>query len=288
MFMRAGTAESYQERVLRALVYLQNRLDDPVDLDQLASVACFSPYHFHRIFRGVTGEPLMEHIRRLRLERAAQRLKSTNRAVTDIAFEAGYETHEAFTRAFRSMFGDSPSGFRESRGAAPNAAPAIVKAANGDSIAVRVERTPAMRVAFVRHIGAFADVGSAWSTLIAWAGMRGLFGPHTRALGIIHDDPDITTPEKLRYDAAVTMAREIAPEGSVGVQEIPAGEYAVAQHRGPYDRISATYARMCGEWLASSGRELASAPALEFYLNTPQTTKPEDLLTDAYLPLSPP
>jgi AraC family transcriptional regulator len=126
---------------------------------------------------------------------------------------------------------------------------------------------------------------------MTWTAMRGLLGSHTRALGIIHDDPDITASEKLRYDAAVTIApdsaREMRPEGSVGVQEIPACEYAIAQHRGPYDRISTTYARRCGEWLASSGRELASAPALEFYLNTPQNTKPEDLLTDAHLPLSP-
>lgn len=291
MLMREGTAESYRERVLRAQVYLQSRLDEPVDLDQLASVACFSPYHFHRIFRGITGEPLMEHVRRLRLERAAQRLKSTDRPVTDIAFEAGYETHEAFTRAFRTMFGDSPTGYRDSRASLARQAEGPSAELSGEkpnkAIEVRVENIPAMRVAFVRHIGKFSDVGATWSTLMGWVGMRGLFGPHTRAIGIIHDDPDITAPDKLRYDAAVTIVSEIAAEGSVGIQEIPACEYAIARHRGPYDDISATYARMCGDWLASSGRELASAPALEFYLNSPLTAKPEDLLTDACLPLSP-
>jgi len=120
---------------------------------------------------------------------------------------------------------------------------------------------------------------------MAFAGMRGLFGAHTRAVGIIHDDPDITVPEKLRYDAAVTIVTEVVPEGAIGVQELAGGEYAMARHRGPYERISETYARMCGEWLPASGRELAAAPALEFYLNAPQFTKPEDLLTDACLPL---
>jgi AraC family transcriptional regulator len=281
--MRPGTAESYRERVLRAQVYLQSRLDEPVDLNELASVACFSPYHFHRIFRGITGEPLMEHIRRLRLERAAQRLKSTDRAVIDIALEAGYETHEAFTRAFRAMFGNSPTGFRED---AEDQEIIKLDGGRGRRIDVRVEKIPAMRVAFVRHLGPFENVGPVWSALMAFAGMRGLFGPHTRALGIIHDDPDITAPEKLRYDAAVTIVKDVAPEGSIGIQEIPACEYAIAQHRGPYDGISETYARMCGNWLPTSGRELASAPAIEFYLNTPQTTKPEDLLTNACLPLT--
>jgi AraC family transcriptional regulator len=286
MLMRESTAESYRERVLRAQVYLQSRLDEPVDLDEVASVACFSPYHFHRIFRGITGEPLMEHMRRLRLERAAQRLKSTERSVIDIALEAGYETHEAFTRAFRAMFGDSPTGFRENRPVARGEVAVKSRSDRGD-FAVKIERFPATKVAFVRHIGSFEDVGPAWSTLMTWAGMRGMFGLHTRAIGIIHDDPDITDPERLRYDAAVTILQDVAAEGSVGVQEIPACEYAIARHRGPYNQISETYARICGEWLASSNRELASSPALEFYLNTPQTTKPEDLLTDACLPLSP-
>jgi AraC family transcriptional regulator len=273
--VRASTTEAYYERILRTLVFIQQHLDEELDLETLAGVACFSSFHFHRIFRGMVGESVAEHIRRLRLERAAQRLKSTERPVTDIAFEAGYEAHEAFTRAFRARFGNSPSEFRDTHPLPEGREP----------ISVTVQRFEAMKVAFVRHVGPFHEVGSAWGTVMAFAGMRGLFGAHTRAIGIIHDDPDITAPEKLRYDAAVTIVTEIQPEGAIGVQEIPAREYVVARHRGPYERISETYARICGEWLPASGRELAAAPALEFYLNAPQFTKPEDLLTDACLPL---
>jgi AraC family transcriptional regulator len=273
--MRPATVESYYERILRALVHIQEHLEDPLDLDTLARIACFSPYHFHRIFRGLVGETLADHIRRLRLEKAAQRLKSTERPVTDIAFEAGYAAHEAFTRAFRARFGASPSGFRESRADAPAQEP----------IAVKVEKLPAMRVAFVRHVGPFNEVGEAWGTLMGWAGMRGMFGAHTRAIGVSHDDPDITAPEQLRYDAAVTVLGDVRAEGVIGIQELRAGDYAIARHRGPYQRIGETYARMCGEWLPASGRELAAAPALEFYLIAPQTTRPEDLLTDTCLPL---
>ncbi len=277
--MRPSTVESYYERILRALVHIQQHLEeqreDPLDLNALAHVACFSPYHFHRIFRGLVGETVADHVRRLRLERAAQRLKSTGRPVTDIAFEAGYEAHEAFTRAFRARFGASPSGFRESR-------PEIEKL---EPIAVRIEKLPAMRVAFVRHVGPFKDVGSAWGTLMGWAGMRGLFGPHTMAIGVVHDDPDVTAPEQLRYDASVTVIGDVRPEGVIGIEELASREYAIARHHGPYENISDTYARMCGQWLPSSGRELAAAPSLEFYLNAPQTTRPEDLLTDACLPL---
>jgi AraC family transcriptional regulator len=282
---RANTAESYRERVLRAQMYLQNHLSDAVDLDQLASVACFSPYHFHRIFRGMTGESVMEHVRRLRLERAAQRLKSSDRPVTELAFEAGYESLEAFTRAFRARFGEPPSSFRGNR-AGVGAAP-VALACQERPIEVRIEVIAPMRVAFLRHVGPYNEVGSAWMKLMSWAGMRGLFGPHTRAIGILHDDPDITAPERLRYDAAVTIVSDLKPEGDIGMMDLTGGEYAITRHRGSYDQISSTYARLCGEWLPESGKELASAPALEIYLNNPQMAKPEDLLTDACLPLVP-
>ena len=81
-----------------------------------AAVAHFSPYHFHRIFRGMVGESVKEHVRRLlRLERSAQRLRDSNDAILEIALDAGYESHESFTRAFRAMFGESPSEFRDNR-----------------------------------------------------------------------------------------------------------------------------------------------------------------------------
>src|SRR5438552_3450011 len=112
--MKSRTEETYKERVLRVLLYIQQHLDETIELDELARVAHFSPYHFHRLFRGMVGESVMEHVRRLRLERAAHRLKFTDQPVTRIAFEAGYETHEAFSRAFRATFEQSPSQFRES------------------------------------------------------------------------------------------------------------------------------------------------------------------------------
>ena len=98
--------------MLRVLLHIQRNLDEETPLEDLARVAAFSPYHFHRIFRGMLGESVKEHIRRLRLERSAMRLKHSDTPVTMIAFEAGYESHEAFTRAFRSMRGMTPSQFR--------------------------------------------------------------------------------------------------------------------------------------------------------------------------------
>ena len=97
--MRPDTEQSYRQRILRVLVYLQQHLDEPLPLEDLARVACFSPYHFHRVFRGMVGESVKEHVRRLRLERAAQRLKATGQSVTAIALDdEGLTSAEAFAQ----------------------------------------------------------------------------------------------------------------------------------------------------------------------------------------------
>jgi AraC family transcriptional regulator len=151
---------------------------------------------------------------------------------------------------------------------------------------VRIESVPVMRVAFMRHNGPYRQVGQTWGRLCAWAGPRGLVGPRTVMLGVAHDDPQVTPPEKLRYDACLTVDGRFKPEGDVGVQEVGGGEYAVTTHRGPYDTIGQTVTRLCGEWLPASGREPRPVPMFEIYRNSPQDTAPENLLTDLYLPLA--
>ncbi len=296
--MKTQTQQDYYERVLRVLVYIQQHLDETIELDDLAGVAHFSPYHFHRIFRGMVGESVKEHVRRLRLERAALRLKSSDRPITRIAFEAGFEAHESFTRAFGELFGMSPSKFREARRAAafPATASAVHYVANGQidrftpvkkeqAMDVRIEDVVPMRVAFVRHVGPYVQVGQAWSKLMGWAWPRGLVGPAAKMFGVCHDDPEITPPERLRYDACIPVADQVEPQGEIGVQTIAGGAYAVTTHRGPYEKLGETYARLCGEWVPASGRELRAAPCLELYRNNPQTTPPDELLTDIYMPV---
>ena len=282
--MKTATTTSYHERILRVIVRIQERLDEPLSLDTLAGIACFSPCHFHRVFRALTGEGVHEHVRRLRLERAAQHLKVPERPVTDIAFEAGYESHEAFTRAFHAMFGMSPSEFRDRR-LAPDPSgrqPPVY----GPPPPVEIKTLPPQPIVFLRHVGPYDQVSATWSRLAMWAGMRGLIGPASRFLGISWDDPEITQPDKLRYDAAITLSRPVQPEGDIGVTELGGGDYATLLHKGPYENLSATYREIFGGWLPASGRELRNVPCFELYLNTPQTTRPEELLTMIHVPLA--
>ncbi len=89
-------------------------------------------------------------------------------------------------------------------------------------------------MAFVRHTGPYNECGAAWEKLCSWAEAKGLFGPNTQLLGLCYDDPEVTPPEKIRYDACLTIDTDVRPEGEVGVQEIPGGRYAVTLHQGAF------------------------------------------------------
>jgi AraC family transcriptional regulator len=297
--MRTVTLQDYKRRMLRVLVHIQGHLDEPLRLEDLAGLACFSPYHFHRIFKGMVGESVKEHIRRLRLERAAGQLKIGAAPVTHIALDAGYESHEAFTRSFRAAFGVSPSQFRSSRkGRTLPTAPSGLRYAEGKGASrfktalwrgknmnVKIEHRNPVRVAFMRHVGPYSEVGAVWDKLLPVLGKEGRLGGDTLILGICHDDPEVTPPDKIRYDACVTVDESFVPEADIGVQILDGGDYAVATHFGPYDKLGETYTRLMGGWLPRSGYELRSCPCFEVYLNDPQGTEPEDLLTDIYVPL---
>ncbi len=293
------TKKEHNERILRALVHIQENLDGELSLEVLAGVAGYSPYHFHRVFRGMVGESLSEHVRRLRLERAALRLRRGEQPVTEVALDAGYETHESFTRAFRARFGRAPSDWRKERPEAPppeapsgvhwreDGAPSSLQdqPPADPPGAVRIEARDPIHVAFLRHTGPYDQVGRTWSRLFQWAAIKGLLMRKTEVIGVAHDDPDVTPPDKVRYDACLRVGRPLEPEGHVGFQTIPAAEYAILSHRGPYDTLGEAYVWFCGRWIPESGREMADRPCLEFYLNSPLDTAPESLRTDIYLPL---
>ena len=150
---------------------------------------------------------------------------------------------------------------------------------------VKIEKMPTRTVAYVRHVGPYQDCEPAWERLCNWAGPKGLLGPSTEFIGISHDDPEVTPPEKIRYDACITVAAGITGDGDVSIQEIGGRDCAMAIHTGPYGNLINTYAYICGQWLPKAGREIASAPSIEIYRNHPEDTPEDELVTEVYVPL---
>ena len=93
--------------------YIREHIGEPLDRETLAAVAGFSVPHFHRVFTAHVGENAIGYVRRLRLERAARKLRMGAVDITEVALAAGYDTHAAFSKAFKQQFGLSPSEFRQ-------------------------------------------------------------------------------------------------------------------------------------------------------------------------------
>src|SRR5262249_28477848 len=168
--MKSSTEQDYKQRIVKTLVYIQEHLDDALELDEIATVAAFSRFHFHRIFRGLVGESVKGYVRRLRLERAARNLKTLDKPITQIALESAFESHESFTRAFGEMFGTSPSAYR----AAHTVFPQSPSGAHFNDLGsyhipdygvlppIELKELPAMRLLFLRHVGPYSEVGRSW------------------------------------------------------------------------------------------------------------------------------
>lgn len=277
----------WRERIERARRLIESRLDEEVPLDDLAAAACASVYHFHRVFRGLTGETVREYARRLRLERAAHRLTHGREDILTIALQSGYDSHEAFTRAFKRHFGASPSEFRsEERAARTPTEDSAMK----QSIDVRIEEFPRRRIAFVRHVGPYDGVGQAWGALMKWGWFRMFFGK-AATFGLCYDDPDVTPAERLRYEACMVVSAKTRPKHPVEIREMPAMTCAVALHAGPLNEIGETYARLFAHVAAEpiAGRRwlLGDPPSLERYLCDPRKVKPEDMRTEICMPVTP-
>jgi AraC family transcriptional regulator len=267
------------ERVMRAVVAIERDLNATLSLPELAAHACLSPFHFHRLFAAVVGEPPAEYIRRLRLERAAHELATSRRAVTDIGREAGYGSQSAFTRAFGERFGCAPGVFRE-RERERWAGPVVEQR----KLVGRIERVAPLSVAFVRHVGPYDQVRPVFERLTAWAAARAP-AVEPLLLGLAHDNPSITPAAQLRFDCCIEVTPTMRGEGDVGVTEVCGGEYATAVHRGPFDRLAETYAWLALDFMPRKGRSMRMAPCVEIYLTPPERTPPAELITEVLVPI---
>ena len=273
----------YQERLNRVIEFIHDHLDEEVDLNRLADVACLSPYHWHRIYHAMHGETIAATVRRLRLHRAAGFLANTAMPIETIAEKSGYAGVAAFSRVFANDYGMPPAQYRKEGAHVKFLAQAQTEA--GDAFEVTIKEVPAMQLAASDHRGSYMQIGRAFEPLFGWFAARGLLGPATRSIGVYYDDPFSVAEDDLRSRAGLVVGKDFAFEPPLVETTFGGGRHAVLRHKGPYATMRSAYQWFYGAWLAQSGEEVDDAPVFEEYLNNPRETAPADLLTDIYLPL---
>ena len=294
--------EDYHAKILRVLIRMERDIDRAWTLEELASIASFSPYHFHRVFTSMVGEPVATYLRRIRLEAAAGQLSGTTLPVSEIGASYGYENPEVFSRAFAKRFGISPSRFREiasdieslDRSESGELAwrvaarwRAMLPADDGSEVDAEIVRMPTIRCAFVRAFGPYAKSGpGAWRGLGKWAKKHGIPLDTRQRFSVSHDDPAVADERRLRLDACVEILDDESDlaSGPVCITDVRAGEYARLVHPGHISTIGRTFSRAYGRWLPASGRELRAAPALLQHIG-PRTLTGPSKRTAVLLPL---
>lgn len=277
---------SYERRLSRVTTYLHTHLDQDLDLNKLAEIACMSPYHWHRIYQAVHGESVVATVKRLRLQRAATYLGRTEMSIEQIAEQSGYANLQSFTRIFSAVYGMPPGRYRKEGTHIQFTPSNLIRSKN--MYPVDVKTIPAMPLLCVEHTGPYMGISQSFDILNGCASSRNLFTPETRWIGVFLDDPGAVEETKLRSKACISLPAplpEHALQAPLSLTEVSGGKYAVLHYRGPYSDMQAVYQWLYGTWLPTSGEEAADAPAFEDYLNNPRDTAPAELLTDIYLPL---
>lgn len=266
---------AWAARMERALELISARLDNPPALEELAAAAALSPYHFHRVWRVLTGETVGETLARLRIAAAQQRLAAAEEPITDIAMAAGFATPQSFARAFRRVAGMSPTEFL-SQGLTE----AGVSAPDGD---IRIElREGLTLVAMRRDGGAYKDLNDLFWAVWNWAEAEGKLAGLQGLYGLPFDDPESVPQASLRY--AACLALEGLPEVPPPFERIvlPAGGYAVLRHDGSYEGLEASNQRLMAAVLLS-GREPGEMMLFHHFLDDPEQVAEADLRTDILL-----
>lgn len=284
MAIKQKTRDKYYHMVDKVITYIHKNLDKDLSLEHLAKVACFAPYHFHRIFQSIQGESLKKSIRRIKMQRAAWDLIHTNMEIKKISKRAGYENLNSFKRKFTDNFRMSPDAYREKGKLTIYNIDHPKKEDNG-MYAVEIIDVEDIVIASTNHVGDYINKVEVYDRLITFMNYHDLFKSDTRSFAIFYDDPNSCDARELRSKAGFTVSPDFKDNGEVKKHIIPGGKYAYIVHKGPYAELENTYKWLYGNWLVNSGFEVGEHPPIEEYLNDPRETPPSELLTGIYISL---
>jgi AraC family transcriptional regulator len=302
----SGSITEYTRRLNAVVLYATQHLDGDLSLEILAREACFSPYHFHRIFTSFLGETPADFVKRIRVEKAANLLDlQPSLNITAIALASGFSGPAVFSRSFRDVLGCSPTAWktRKNRKAIRKNSKAQDSGGKYLSVVKKVQRQPKgglpmdvaikelhpLHVAYVANLQGYSEakIGEAWETLCQWAGARNLLGPNAVLVGMSFDNPDITPADRCRYFACIEVPEGTPTGRDVNSMDICGGKHAVFTFNGRKKDIKEVYRQLYGTWLPSSGYQPADRPSYEIYRTTPGD-KPDSVFTmDICVPIEP-
>jgi len=286
--------EHYQARMQRVRDYIDQHLHDDLSLETLSGIAAYSKYHFHRQFTATFGLSVHRYILLARMKRASYRLMRDTHSVTDIALAAGYDAPDAFARAFRQQFGQSPSSFRKSPDWEPwhsaftplddARSKLMQKTFTADDVTIRdVLPTP---VAIMEHRGDPATLAATIQRFIAW---RQSFNLHPRnhpTFNVWRSERRPESPADYSVDLCVGVPSSFEVKGEqMKAGEIPGGRCAVLRVVGNTDNLEPAALYLYRDWLPASGEEARDFPLYCQRLSLFPEVPEHEAVAELFLPL---
>jgi AraC family transcriptional regulator len=277
----------YQKRLEKVIDFIGKHLDEDISLEQLSALFCVSKFHFHRLFTALTGLSLQQYIRWLRLKRAAHQLiVNQEQPIINIAINAGFSSHEAFSRVFKKTCGISPSEFRRLGDWSHwDRTPYCLPKRGETDMKVEIRQIEKIRLAVIEHRGDSKLVGDSVNKLVTWAKAQSMnLKPRAgEAFAIAYDDPKTTAPEQFRMDLGIKIPENLQLNNVVVEKYLPAGRYAVTMHRGSRENLGDTVYPLYREWLPNSGEQLGDLPCVFCYHNFDYEVAETEALTEVWL-----
>ena len=283
--MKNITYNDYVQRINKVVAYINNHLDETLDLKILANEAALSDFHFHRIFKALKGEAIGGYITRLRLEATARLLRYTALTIEEIAFNIGYETPASLSKAFKKQYGISPTEYRTNKDTY-----IMKKEIINPDLALKTPKIVTLEpknLIYVALTGAYGslDYGKAYEQLWAVIKAQKLFTKGIESICISYDDPKITEGSLQRSDVCLAIHKPATPQEEVSCKTLAGGKYAVFFYQGSYENLSQVYDTAV-RWVIDRQYTLREEPFFEKYLNDARRTPKEKLKTEIYIPIN--
>ena len=275
----------YHQRLKKVIDFIGQHLDEEISLKRLSDTFYVSEFHFHRLFTAFTGLSLMQYIRWLRLKRAARQLiVNKDQPIINIAINAGFESHEAFTRAFKKVCGFSPNQYRQGFGWSYwEEFPYCLPNEEDTQMKVDIRKIDKIRLVVIEHRGDPKRMADSITKLLAWTKARSIELKPGAAFAIAYDDPKTTPADKFRIDFGIKIPENLQIQGDIIEKYLPSGRYAVTMHKGTRDNIGNTVYSLYRDWLPQTNEELGDLPCIFCYHNFEHEVAETEQLTECWL-----
>lgn len=293
----------YKNRINRVFEYIDKNLESDLSLNTVSKIAFFSPFHFHRVFKFITGETLNEFITRQRIEKSALDLLHNNFSTTEIAHKVGFSDISSFSRTFKKYYGVSPTEFikqnpyrhskiRQLESKKGQEYPdyekyicVINNLKNWIKMNAKIEirEIPKMDLAYVSSIGP-QNLENSYGKLIQWAAPKGLMNEKTKMVTIYHDSYKVTEANKVRMSASILLDKPIKPEGEIGLTSIEAGKFIIGSFEIGLSEFEKSWTGLF-LWMNENGYKKADREPFEIYHNNFNEHPERKAIVDFCIPI---